>query len=809
MYNNKISVKRLLLLGLASVVITTTTSVLAASDTKITLEKIMSDPSWIGHTPQAAAWLPDSRHVVYQQKQDNSVINKQFRLDTSNINSVKNVAITEYHKTKLNQTVYNIDKTLASYVFEGDIYLWNTASSQVQQITSTSDYESSPQFLTDGRLGYWESNRFISYDLATKSKKELFKIALTDKPEAPKGPQDIIAEEQHKLIQYVAKQHVNSKERFENKVAIKKTNKFVNNSTFYFGEGNVVSLAKVAPTGDKAIVVVQKRTSWRGEGDVMPNYIADDGRIEIEKVRRRVADAKPVQQEFWFVDLSKNEKFELKINNLPDYDKDVLAKIKTENFKAEGKKYESKKAPRTINLLQDWTWDQGAVVWHNSGKNVAIMLEAWDNKDRWLVTVDFKNNKLIPQHQLHDEAWINYTFNQFGWFNKSNKLYYLSEQSGYSHVYTKDLATKKVIQRTSGDFEVSSLVLTSDDSHFYFRANINHPGEYHVYQLSTAKTTEPKALTTLIGENTFKLSPDETKLLVEHSSLLRPTELFLIDLSSNKTQQLTDTVSQEFISMPWVKPEIIAVPSSHTDKPIYARVYMPKNVSSGSPRKAVIFNHGAGYLQNSHKGWSGYFREFMFHSMLAQQGYVVMDMDYRASKGYGRDWRTAIYRQMGTPEIQDLVDGVDWLVKNANVDRQRIGTYGGSYGGFMTFMALFKEPELFQAGAALRPVSDWAHYNDGCTSNILNRPVDDMIAYRRSSPIYFAEGLQKPLLINAPMVDDNVFFVDVVRLVQRFIELEKQDFETAIYPVEPHGFVQPSSWLDEYRRIYKLFEQNL
>ena len=199
----------------------------------------------------------------------------------------------------------------------------------------------------------------------------------------------------------------------------------------------------------------------------------------------------------------------------------------------------------------------------------------------------------------------------------------------------------------------------------------------------------------------------------------------------------------------------------------------------------------------------------MFHSLLAQQGYVVMDMDYRASKGYGRDWRTAIYRQMGTPEVQDLRDGVNWLVANANVDRQRIGTYGGSYGGFMTFMALFTQPDLFQAGAALRPVSDWAHYNDGYTSNILNRPQDDMIAYRRSSPIYFAEGLEKPLLINAPMIDDNVFFLDVVRLVQRMIELEKENFETAIYPVEPHGFKQPSSWLDEYRRIYKLFETNL
>ena len=82
-------------------------------------------------------------------------------------------------------------------------------------------------------------------------------------------------------------------------------------------------------------------------------------------------------------------------------------------------------------------------------------------------------------------------------------------------------------------------------------------------------------------------------------------------------------------------------------------------------------------------------------------------------------------------------------------------------------------------------------------------------ATKRSSPIYFAEGLQNPLLIISPMVDDNVFFQDSVRLVQRLIELEKQNFETAIYPVEPHGFVQPSSWLDEYRRIYKLFETNL
>ena len=256
---------------------------------------------------------------------------------------------------------------------------------------------------------------------------------------------------------------------------------------------------------------------------------------------------------------------------------------------------------------------------------------------------------------------------------------------------------------------------------------------------------------------------------------------------------------------------MVAVPSSHGAGDVYARVYLPQGYDKTRAEKypAVIFNHGAGYLQNAHYGFSGYFREFMFHNLLTQQGYVVMDMDFRGSKGYGRDWRTAVYRNMGYPEVEDNKDGVSWMVANTNVDVAKVGTYGGSYGGFLTFMALFTEPELFQAGAALRPVTDWAHYNAPYTSNILNTPDVDAIAYKRSSPIEHAQGLEKPLLIMSGVLDDNVFFQDSVRLVQRLIELEKPMFETAIYPVEPHGFKQPSSWLDEYRRIYKLFEQEL
>ncbi len=238
---------------------------------------------------------------------------------------------------------------------------------------------------------------------------------------------------------------------------------------------------------------------------------------------------------------------------------------------------------------------------------------------------------------------------------------------------------------------------------------------------------------------------------------------------------------------------------------MYARVYEPKK-SNG---RAVVFVHGAGYLQNAHHWWSNYFREYMFHNLLTDKGYTVLDLDYRASAGYGRDWRTGIYRAMGDKDLSDNVDGAKWLVRKYKIDPKKIGVYGGSYGGFITLMGMFTTPDVFKAGAALRPVTDWAAYNHPYTANILNEPQLDSLAYRRSSPIYHAAGLKNNLLICHGMVDVNVHFQDVARLSQRLIELGKDDWELAAYPLEDHGFVEPSSWTDEYKRILKLFEEKL
>ncbi|WP_105259178.1 S9 family peptidase [Pseudoalteromonas sp. T1lg88] len=775
----------------------------------ITLEQAMAHPDWLGNQPEGAFWRADSGAVIYQQKQQGNELRDHYVQALGNSAAV--VPLNELHTLGDDAAVMSKDLRLQAYQFEGDIFVKDLLNNTLIQITKTSAFESKPQFLNDNSLVYRVGNLFMQVDLSTGQHSELVNLKLEDTPVKVSEPSSYIAKEQHKLIDYVALQLKNKKDAVARQQALLDANDALVDASIYLGENKRLVDAQLSPDGTKLIVALTDTRSWRGEGDIMPNYITDDAGIDAVPARRRVADDKPQETELVYIDLDSKQKSTLTYNTLPGWDEDVLAEVKAQNYAREGKKYQSEKKRREINLMMDWGWDQSAIVWNNAGTQVAVMLEAWDNKDRWIATVDFNGKKLVNQHRLHDDAWVNYTFNDFGWLNNSDTLYYLSEQSGYSHIYTKAL-DGKATQRTRGAFEVSDLTLSNDDAYLYFKGNIKHPGIYEIYRLPLAGG-DFEALTDLNGMTDYVLSPDQSKLLLTHSTIMNPPELFVMDAApKSEVTQLTHTVSEQFKATKLTAPKIVAVPSSHGEQPVYAKVYYPSDYvegESGKTRKAVIFNHGAGYLQNSHFGWSGYFREFMFHSLLADEGYVVMDMDYRASKGYGRDWRTAIYRQMGTPETQDLIDGVNWMAEHANVDTGAVGTYGGSYGGFMTFMALFTAPEVFQAGAALRPVSDWAHYNAPYTSNILNRPDVDPIAYERSSPIYFAEGLQKPLLINAPMVDDNVFFQDVVRLVQRFIELEKENFETAIFPVEPHGFIQPSSWLDEYRRIHKLFKENL
>ena len=450
----------------------------------------------------------------------------------------------------------------------------------------------------------------------------------------------------------------------------------------------------------------------------------------------------------------------------------------------------------------------GDLGWNDTGTSALVTAVRRDYTARHLIRVDADSAGTVRTLDvLRDSAWVGGPCGECGgWLPGREGLWFVSEADGFAHLYTMASDGTDRRQRTRGRWEVVQAALTPDRTHWLLHTSEVSPFERHAY-LMPVGAGPLQRLTTEVGGHTVVPSPDGKWQADVFSESNRPPELFLRGPRATPVA-LTRSPSAEWLAFPWLKPAIVDIPASDGIK-VPARIYRPEQMGARPNGAAVIFVHGAGYLHNVHNYWSSYFREYMFNHLLAQRGFVVLDIDYRASAGYGRDWRTAIYRHMGGRDLADQVDGARYLHDTFGVSFDRIGIYGGSYGGFMTLMALFTAPKFFGAGAALRSVTDWAHYNHPYTAGILNEPQEDSTAFRQSSPIYFAEGLEDPLLMAHGMVDTNVHFQDIIRLTQRLIELGKTNWELAVYPVEDHGFIRPDSWTDEYRRILELFERAL
>ncbi len=445
--------------------------------------------------------------------------------------------------------------------------------------------------------------------------------------------------------------------------------------------------------------------------------------------------------------------------------------------------------------------------WNDAGTAALVMAESADHERRVLtrVAADSAATTTIVS-ELRDSAWVGGPCGFCaGWLPGDGGTWLVDESTGYAHLYVvaPDGARRAL---TSGDWEVTGVAISPDRTRFEMTTSEGSPYESHYWTMGLDGSGKVR-LTTNRGGHQVTPSPDRRWLADVFSTGNHPPELYLAEAKPGASMaRLTTSPTAEWEAYAWIDPEIITIPASDGVQ-VPARIYRPEQVGARPNGAAVLFIHGAGYLHNVHHYWSDYFREYQFNQLLATKGYVVLDVDYRGSAGYGRDWRTAIYRHMGGRDLEDYVDASKWLTATMGIPPERIGTYGGSYGGFLTLMALFTRGQYFGAGAALRSVTDWAHYNDGYTARILNDPQGDSTAYKQSSPIYFAEGLEDPLLMAHGMVDTNVHFQDIVRLTQRLIELGKTNWELAVYPVEDHGFERPDSWTDEYRRILGLFDR--
>ena len=816
--------RRLLSLLTASLVFVsaaTQADTASTASAALTLETIMADPAWIGAAPQQPYWSADGKAVYYSVRRGTTAIVDLHRIDLA-AGKDQVVDGAAMATSDGSDAVYDLAGTRAAFARNGDIFVRDLRNGALSQVSRTPERESAPQFSADGRmLSFRSGNDWFVHDLASHVTAPAAVLKAEKDPEA-KPADDDLRDFQLRTFSTLSKLKADKDARREHAEEMRRADSTRASAPFFLGDEVKLLDTELSPDGRWLLVVTMAKKHDEGRRGELTRYVTESGYEEPEKERIRVGRNAPAAQSLQLLDLVAHKAYPLALDELPGVHDDPLKGVREENTKAAGKagaaektdaqkkeKAADKPKQRGVRIVSNADdGGGGGIVWSRDGQALAIQLRAIDNKDRWIATVDLAAHKLVPQHRLTDPAWINWNFNEFGFLRDERTLWYESEEAGYAHLYTK-AAGAKAAALTSGKFEVSHPQLSTDGKWFYLRANAEAPYAYDVYRVPTTGG-KLERVTQYKGMQDFALSHDDKQLLVTHSSSYVPAQLAIANADGAGTpRELGDTRSAAFAGMTWLAPEIVEVPSTHFKGAIHAKLYKPANADKSAKRPAVVFVHGAGYLQNVHLQYPAYFREQMFHNLLVQKGYVVIDMDYRGSEGYGRDWRTAIYRQMGHPELEDLLDGKKYLVDHANVDPKRVGIYGGSYGGFMTLMALFRAPGEFAAGAALRPVTDWMQYNHEYTSNILNTPQDDPIAYKRSSPIEFADGLRDPLLICHGVIDDNVLFEDSMRLYQRLIELHKDGFTISPYALDRHGFTNADSWLDEYKRIYRLFEQNI
>ncbi|MFM8533322.1 MAG: prolyl oligopeptidase family serine peptidase [Acidimicrobiia bacterium] len=778
-----------LVVGLTAVV---STEQAPASRFPLTVDSIMRGPELGGHPPNNLRWSGDSRNLYFDwlmPKEDQAatwVVSRNGGAPKRLTDAVRRLA-----PPATGQWDARRQRILA--VDRGDIVIIDTVTGTRIDITRTTGHESNPRWARgETHVTFVRDNNLFIVPVQSVSAGAI--VQLTDVSARRADPrltdsQKFIKEEEVKLLDWVEQEAARRQRRqdLDKGRALPK---------FEIGERQNIADAALSADGTYAYLVVNDRAQPRTAQ--VPRYVSESSFTEEIQARTFVGDAQD-RRRIAMLNLETGEGVWAGLDGVSD-----ALPIPRPPFGDEPRPA-AKPDPAPKRYVR---W--GSPVLSPDGRTAVASVRAADNTERWYVRLDPATGKSTVLDHLKDDAWIR--DGGMGWLNDNRRVWFLAEHDGWMHLYTVDATGNASSRRqlTSGRFEIDSIELSTDGSTFYLQSTEAHPGERQIYAMSVDGGARTR-VTTTTGGHTGAIAPDNSMFGLVSSTSNRPPEVFLM---ANKpgapSTKITTSPAAEWLSYNWVEPQLITY-QSRDGKDVYARLFTPEMVGAKRDPKApaVVFVHGAGYLQNAHKYWSTYYREYMFHHLLASKGYVVLDPDYRASAGYGRDWRTAIYRWMGGHDLNDVVDGAAYLVKSHKVSAKNIGVYGGSYGGFITLMALFTSPDTFGAGAALRPVTDWAHYNHGYTSNILNEPQGDAEAYRKSSPIYFAEGLKAPLLIAHGMVDVNVHFQDSVRLVQRLIELRKENWELAAYPVEDHGFVEATSWADEYKRILKLFDANL
>jgi dipeptidyl-peptidase-4 len=381
-------------------------------------------------------------------------------------------------------------------------------------------------------------------------------------------------------------------------------------------------------------------------------------------------------------------------------------------------------------------------------------------------------------------AWVNVSDNT-AILKDGRQMIWASERDGWEHLYLYSLDGKNSKQLTRGEWMVETLAGIDEPARrAYYVSTEESPLERHLYRVDFNGKRREK-LTRGSGVHSVSMSPDARYYIDTFSSLTEPPSRKIYSSDGREWAVFRETdrgVADKYEILP---AEIVKVKAADGEI-LYAKLIKPAGFDPARKYPAVVMVYGGPHAQSVENRWAG----ATFDQALAHRGFVVWQLDNRGTSGRGHAWEAKLYRRFGKQELEDQEMGVRHLISLGFVDAERIGIHGWSYGGFMTLYALLNAPDLFRAGIAGAPVTDWRLYDTIYTERYLGLPSENEEGYRLSSPVHQAGQLKAKLMMAANFGDDNVLFQNTFRMMNALTQAGKQ-FEMRIYPQKTHGVSGP------------------
>ena len=463
----------------------------------------------------------------------------------------------------------------------------------------------------------------------------------------------------------------------------------------------------------------------------------------------------------------------------------------------------------------------GTIKWVDLGKSSDIYLPRvkwtkdsnllsyqWQSRDQKTLELRLVQWPEMTQRTVLRETsptWINLN-DDLNFLKDGKRFLWASERDGYKHLYLYSMDGKQLAQLTKGEWVVDEVEHFDDATgQVWFTGRQDSPMERHLYTVSPGEK-RTRRVSESVGMHDVSFSKDGSIYVDLFSTATTPPQVSLHDNGGARlTWLLENKVAEGHPLAPymdsWIEPEFGSLTTDDGAK-LYYRLYRPANFDDGGKHPVLVYLYGGPRAQRVTKLWGS---DTSFCQYMAQQGYAVFTLDNRGSTARGKAFEDPIYRAMGQVEVADQVEGVKYLRTLPWVDPERIGIHGSSYGGYLSLMALFKEPEYFTAGAAGAPVTDWKLYDTHYTERYLGDPNSPGEVYEKSSVFPYAASLERPLLIYHGMADDNVLFTHSTRLYS-YLQDHAIPFMAMDYPGKKHRFSGKATSTHRVATIRQFFD---